>query len=227
MARSEFVKLCLSTLEELRPKFIDGWKRLGISCDFNIFYSTIDDHCRRTSQQSFIDLFKNGREYRKDAPTMWCPECQTAIAQVELDDAMLKSSFVDLKFEDEKGGDIIIATTRPEMLPACVAVFVNPDDERFKNVVGKKVKVPLFNHWVTIRADPRADPAKGTGVVMCCTFGDQTDIEWFKAHKLDLKIAITKDGKMTELCGKYVGKKIKEARKEIIVDLKTAGLVKE
>ncbi len=235
MSRKEFIKLCLATLNEIRPRFVQDWKNLGMSCDFDIFYSTINDHCRKISQRSFIELYKAGREYRKESPTMWCPECQTAIAQVELEDKNLKSHFVDLRFKlidsAAKGSkakypaEVIIATTRPEMLPACVAIFVHPDDARYKLLVGKKARVPLFNHEVTILGDERANPEKGTGVVMCCTFGDQTDIEWYKAHNLALKVAISKDGHMTSLAGLYSGLKIRDARKKIIEDLKKEGLL--
>jgi len=225
MSRKDFIKLCIDTLNEIRPDFVDDWKKLGMSCDFDIFYSTIDDHSRRISQRSFIELYKKGREYRKESPTIWCPECETAIAQVELEDKILKSKFIDLKFKLQNGEDLIISTTRPEMLPACVAIFINPEDKRAKNLVGKKVKVPLFNHEVEIRADERADPEKGTGIVMCCTFGDQTDIEWYKAHNLDLKIAITKDGRMTEIAKDYAGLKIKDARAKIIEELRKHNLI--
>ncbi len=225
MRRDDFVKLCLNTLEEIRPPFIQDWKNIGMSCDFSLMYSTINDHCRRISQKSFIDLYKMGREYQKEAPTIWCPTCQTAIAQVELEDKELESEFVDVKFKLEDGSDLIISTTRPEMFPACVAIFVNPDDERYKSLVGKKARVPLFDFWVPIMEDVHADPEKGTGVVMCCTFGDQTDIEWYKAHNLPLKMIITKDGLMNEKAGKYKGMKIKEARKKVIEDLEKKGLL--
>ncbi|MBU0761625.1 MAG: class I tRNA ligase family protein, partial [Candidatus Altiarchaeota archaeon] len=225
MDRQEFVKLCLKTLEEeLRPKYISDWKRIGMSCDWRIFYTTINTHCQKISQKSFIDLYGAGREYRKDAPTMWCPECQTGISQVECQDKELDSYFNDIVFKVD-GKDLVIATTRPELLPACVAVFYHPQDERYIGYAGKKAKVPLFNFEVPLLPDERADPEKGTGVVMCCTFGDQTDMEWQKAHNLPIKEAITPNGKMTDLAGKYEGLKIVEARKEITKDLKEAGLL--
>jgi len=225
MPRREFQKICLEYLKENTPAFIADWKSIGMSCDWSIHYSTINDHCQRISQKSFIDLYKAGREYRKNAPSIWCPECATAIAQVELQDMEIQSSFNDLVFESSEGAKLLIATTRPELLPACVAVFANPADERYKKLFGKKVKVPLFGQEVTILADPRADPEKGTGLVMCCTFGDQTDIEWYKAHNLPNKVAITADGRMTDLCGEFAGLKIKEARKAIIDRLKEKGLL--
>ncbi|HLC65851.1 MAG TPA: valine--tRNA ligase [Candidatus Nanoarchaeia archaeon] len=225
MPREEFVNLCLETLEnELRPKYVADWKRIGMSCDWSIFYTTINEHCQRISQRSFIELYKKGREYRKDAPTMWCPQCQTGVSQVECQDQVLDSTFNDIVFKVD-GDDLIIATTRPELLPACVAVFYHPEDKRYQNLKSKKAKVPLFDLEVPILPDERADPAKGTGIVMCCTFGDQTDMEWQKAHDLPIRLAITVDGKMTELAGKYAGLPIKNARKMIIDDLKANGLL--
>ncbi|MEK6857981.1 MAG: valine--tRNA ligase [Nanoarchaeota archaeon] len=224
MPRDEFVKVCYDVLKEILPNFVQDWKNIGISCDWNIYYSTINKHSQAISQRSFIQLYKAGREYQKEAPTIWCTECQTAIAQVEMQDKELPSFFNDIVFKCE-GKDLIIATTRPELLSSCVAVFAHPTDERYKSLFGKKAKVPLFNHEVVIMPDERADPNKGTGIVMCCTFGDQTDIEWYKSHNLPLKISIAKDGRMTALAGKYAGLKIKEARKMILEDLKIANLL--
>ena len=134
MSRKDFIKLCNETLDkELRPRYLQDWKRIGMSCDWKIFYSTINEHCQRISQWSFIGLYKKKRAYRKDAPTMWCPECQTGISQVECEDKELESSFVDLIFK-ASGKDVIIATTRPELLPACVAVFAHPNDKRYQQL---------------------------------------------------------------------------------------------
>lgn len=226
MDRQEFAKLCLETLDrELRPKYVSDWKHLGISCDFSVRYTTIDKHCQRISQRSFIELYRMGREYRREAPTIWCPECHTAIAQVEMEDREIPSKFNDIVFTAE-GKELLIATTRPELLPACVAVFAHPNDERYKAIVGKTAKVPLFDYEVPILADERADPEKGTGLVMCCTFGDQTDVEWYKAHNLPLRVAITPQGKMSELAGKYTGMTLKEARSAITEDMREKGLLR-
>ncbi len=224
MDRQEFIKLCEQTIAEIMPTFTADWKRIGMSCDFKTNYSTINEHCRRISQWSFLDLNKKGRVYRKEAPSLWCPLCETAISQVECQDAEKDSTFNDVIFKVD-GKDVVIATTRPELLPACVAVFTHPNDDRYKKLIGKKAKVPLFNHEVQILADERVDPTKGTGIVMCCTFGDQTDIAWYLAYNLQLKNAIAKNGTMTEQAGKYNGLKIHDARKAIISDLKTAGLL--
>ncbi len=225
MDRKEFVQLCNETLDkELRPKYLKDWKRLGISCDWDVSYSTINEHCRKISQWSFIELYNKDRAYRKEAPVIWCPKCHTAVSQVELEDIELDSHFNDIVFKVE-GQDLIIATTRPELLPACVAIFFHPDDKRYQKLEGKKAKVPLFDLEVTILPDKKADPEKGTGIVMCCTFGDQNDMEWQKEHNLPIRMAIGKNGKMTELAEKYEGLKIKDARAQIIEDLKEAKLL--
>ena len=226
MDRDEFRKLCLDTLEsELRPAYIADWKRIGMSCDWKIFYDTVDKHSQKISQRSFIELYEKGLEYRKEAPTMWCPECQTGISQVEAEDKEVDSQFNDIAF---KVGDeeVVVGTTRPELLPACVAMFYHPDDKRYQKLKGKKAIVPLFGHSVDIIPDSRADPEKGTGIVMCCTFGDQTDMEWQKAHNLPIIEALGVDGHMTAKAGDYTGMYVKKARKEIIKDLDEAGLLK-
>ncbi len=224
MSRKEFVELCLKTTKEAEERTLAQFLSLGISPDLDLTYRTIEPRVQKISQLSFIELYEMGREYRKEAPIMWCPECHTAISQVELKDKQLKSTFNDIVFK-VGNKDLIIATTRPELLPACVAVFYHPDDSRYKHLKNKKAKVPLFNYEVPILEDKRVDMEKGTGIVMSCTFGDLTDIEWYKAHNLPLRIAITPDGRMTKLAGKYAGLKIKDARKEIINDLKNQKLL--
>ncbi len=225
MSRQEFTRLCLEQTEDIEREMIRSWQSLGLSCEWGRNYRTIDEFSMKTSQLSFIELYRKGRAYQSEAPTIWCPECGTAIAQVELEDRELPSHFTDICFELEDGKKIVIATTRPEYLAACVAIIVHPDDKRYKSLVGSKVKVPLFHQKVPVIADERADPEKGTGVVMCCTFGDQTDAEWWKAYRLPLRIIITPNGKMTELAGKYKGMGIKEARKKILEELKIQELV--
>ncbi len=228
MSRDKFIKLCMDFLKKERPKFVQDWKDIGISCDWDFSYSTIDEHSRKISQGSFLDLYKKGRMERRDAAAMWCPECRTGIAQVEVEDKEIDSTFNDIVFkikEEGKEKDLIISTTRPELLPACVAIFYHPDDKRYKKYKGKKAKVPIFNFEVPILEDKRAQMDKGTGIVMCCTFGDQTDMEWQKAHNLPIKMAIDEKGIMTKIAGKYQGMKIKEARKKIIEDLKNTKLL--
>ncbi len=224
MPREKFIAICLDYLRTERPKFIQDWKNIGISCDWDICYSTIDPRSRKISQWSFLDLHKKGRLYRKDAPAMWCPECKTGVAQVEAKDKEIESTFNDIIFKAGKE-NLTIATTRPELLPACVAVFYHPSDKRYQKYKGKKARVPLFNFEVPIMPDERAELEKGTGLVMCCTFGDQTDMEWQKAHNLPIKMAISPEGKMTELAGQFKDMTIKEARKAIIQKLKDEKLL--
>lgn len=223
--RAEFIKLCMDFLDEELPKFVQDWKNLGVSCEFANYYSTIDDRSRKISQWSFLDLHQKGRVYRKDAPAMWCPECKTGIAQIELKDKETSSTLNDIAFKVGKE-ELIIATTRPELLMACVALFYNPEDARYKRYAGKKATVPLFGFEVPIMADERVKLDFGTGMVMCCTFGDQTDMEWQKAYNLPIKTAISQTGEMTEIAGKYKGLKIKAARKLILEDLKAENLLK-
>jgi len=224
MSRVDFIKLCLKTLKEITPEFIQDWKNLGISADYDIYYSTIDENSRKISQKSFIELFKKGIVYQKEFPTIWCPECQTSIAQAELEDKDSESVFSTLKFSvDSK--DLLIATTRPELLPACVLVFVNPKDKRYKSLIGKKAKVPLFEHEVPIIADESAEIDKGTGVLMVCSYGDKYDAEAINKHNIEPKLILEKDGTLN--FGNYKGMKIKEARKKILEDLDKKGLIKE
>jgi len=224
MKREEFIKLCLKTLKEITPGFIQDWKILGISADYDIYYSTIDDNSRKLAQKSFIELYKKGLIYKKAFPTLWCPECQTSVAQAELEDKEQDSLFSTLKFKAD-GKDLLIATTRPELLPACVAVFANPKDKRYSNLIGKKAKVPLFEFEVPIIADESADMEKGTGVLMICSYGDKYDAEAVNRHKLKPRIVLNLDGTLN--IGDYKGLEIKEARKKILEDLKEKNLITE
>jgi len=224
MSRADFIALCLKTLKKETPESIKDFKALGISADFSVYYSTIDKHSQKISQKSFIDLFKKKEIYTKRFPTLWCSECQTSIAQAELEDKKGESLFSTLKFKCN-GKDLLISTTRPELLGACVAVFVNPEDKRYKNLVGKKAKVPLLDFEVPILVDKSVEIDKGTGVLMVCSYGDKYDVDAINKHKLNPKIILDKDGTLNS--GKYKGLKIKEARKKILEDLEKAGLIKE
>lgn len=224
MGRTDFIKLCLETLEDITPEHIKDFVDLGISSDYELYYSTIDDHSRRISQESFIELFEKGEAYQKNFPTMWCSECQTSIAQAELDDLNEDSFFSTLKFSCE-GKDLLISTTRPELLGACVAVFVHPEDKRYSHLIGKKAKVPFFNFEVPIISDASANPEKGTGVLMVCSYGDRFDVDAINRHNLDSKVILGIDGRIVS--GEYKGFKVKEARKKILEDLEKNGLVSE
>jgi len=225
MSRQEFIELCLKESEIAAQRMLEDWKSLGISPDWDITYRTINKWSRKTSQRSFILLHNNGRAYRKHEPTVWCSKCGTAIAQVETEDKTLPSSFYDITFKIE-GADLLISTTRPELLPACVAVFYHPNDERYKGYQGKNAEVPLFGLEVPIMEDEAVDPESGTGIVMCCTAGDSTDVEWWKTHNLPWISVIDEHGRMKEQAGKYAGMRIKKARSAIVYDLDEQGLLK-
>jgi len=219
MGRADFINLCLKTLKKVTPDSIKDFVDLAISSDYGLYYSTIDDHSRRVSQKSFIDLYKGGHIHKKSFPTIWCPDCQTSIAQAELEDKEGNTLFSTLKF-DVSGKELLVATTRPELLGACVAVFVNPRDKRYRGFVGKKAKVPLFDMKVPILEDESAEIDKGTGVLMICSYGDKFDVDAINRHNLEPKIVIQKDGTIG-------GLKVKEARKKILKELKEKNLIKE
>ena len=225
LPREEFTRIALDLVSVYNQNYREMMVKAGMSCDLSLGYNTIDNKSQKTSQKSFIDLARRGIAYREDKPGPWCCKCRTSVATAELEDKELDSVFNYLNFRLADGsGTIPIATTRPEFLPACVGIFVNPEDERYANLIGKKVKVPLFEeNEVIVRADSKVGIDKGTGIVMCCTFGDQTDAEWWKEYHLELKRAIDDGGKMTEIAGKYAGMKSIDARKAIIEDLKEQG----
>jgi len=224
MGRSEFIELCLKTLKKVTPDCIQDFINLAISADYDIYYSTIDEHSQRISQRSFIELAEKGEAYQQNFPTIWCPECQTSIAQAELEDKEEESLFSTIKFKVE-GKDLLVATTRPELLGACVAVFVNPKDKRYAKLFGKEAEVPLFHHKVPMLADESADIEKGTGVLMICSYGDKFDVDAINRHNLTPRIIFNKDGTLLE--GNYKGLTIKDARKKILEDLKKQGLITE
>ncbi len=222
--RREFQKRCREVCRTYEDEFTEKMQAMGISIDWENTYRTISPEVQRISQLSFIDLYEQGREYRQKAPAIWCPECETAISQVETEDAEHDSHFHDIEFalttETESGRDsFVISTTRPELLPACVAVFVHPDDEENAELVGKTAEIPIFGQTVSIIEDERVDMETGSGIVMCCTFGDQTDIEWYQAHNLDLRIAIDESGHLTDVAGEYEGLHSDAARGSIVSDL--------
>ncbi|MFN2129150.1 MAG: valine--tRNA ligase [Anaerolineae bacterium] len=223
LGRAAFAQLCVEMGREAGLEYEALWKRLALSVDWNYTYRTISDQAVRIAQLSFIQLYESGLAYRSDAPAIWCPECRTAIAQAELDDLERESTFYTLPFQLEDGATLPIATTRPELLPACVAIFVHPDDERYAALVGERAVVPLFGQVVPILTDPAADPAKGTGAVMCCTFGDVTDVMWWRTHELPLIEALDQHGRLTPAAGPFAGLPVSEARHAVVAALDREG----
>ncbi|MFH1587801.1 MAG: valine--tRNA ligase [Candidatus Diapherotrites archaeon] len=229
MPRKEYVKLCLDTLIDLRKEYISDWKAIGMSCDWKINYTTIDEFSQKISQKSFLDLYEMKRIYRKKSPIMVCPQCHTAIAQVELEDKEKESALIYIEVKAETGDKLIFATTRPELLPACMGISVHPEDKRYRHLIGKKIKLPLINREVILTADEATNPEYGSGVVYYCSYGGLECIEWLARHPEAKPVhAMELNGKFNELAGKYHGMNSEEARKEIIQDLKKAGaLIKE
>ena len=227
MKRKEFVELCLRTLEEIRPDFIYDWKRIGVSADYDVFYTTINEHSQIISQRSFLELHKMGRIYRKRAPFVWCPECQTAIAQVEMKDSERDSNLVYIKFDTSKNKQISIATTRPELLPACVAIHIHPDDKRFNKLIGAKAKIPFSDRTVTIEANKDVDMEFGSGIVYHCTFGDMDDVRWMEEFNIEPIEILNKDGILNEKAGKFKGLHVKKAREAVIKALEEEGRIEK
>ncbi|WP_254271910.1 valine--tRNA ligase [Haloarcula marina] len=232
--RREFQEKCRAVCTEYEDEFTEDVQSLAISVDWDNTYKTIEPRVQRISQLSFLDLYEQGREYRQRAPTIWCPDCETAISQVEQEDEDKHTKFNDIAFDlvEDANGPVedetfTISTTRPELLPACVSVFVHPDDDENQHLVGGTAKVPLFGQEVPIIADERVDMETGSGLVMCCTFGDQNDIEWYQAHDLDLRLAIDESATMTEVAGDYEGMSTTQARAAIIEDLDVEGYLLE
>ena len=226
IGREEFSKLCYETTDKYEEGFKELFSKMGVSTDWDIHYKTVSPSTIKISQLSFLDLVSKKHCYHKESPALWCNECLTSIAQAELETKNIKTTFNYINFKTKEDNEVFtIATTRPELLPAIVCVFVNPNDEKHKNLIGKTAVIPVINVEVPIMADEKVAIDKGTGVVMCCTFGDQTDIEWWKKYNLPLKYIFTEDGKIKEDIPNYGGLKIKEARKKIIEDLTEAGVV--
>ena len=224
IGREEFGDLCIKITDRYEKEFKDLFNMMGFSVDWNLKYKTVSKETMRISQKSFLDLVEKGKCYHKDSPAIWCNECRTSIAQAELETKPIESTFNYINFEvKETGEKFTIATTRPELLPAIVAVFVNPDDEKNKHLVGKTAHVPLFNIDVKILEDEAAEKDKGTGIVMCCTFGDAKDIAWWEKYNLELKDILYKNGVVKEEIPYIGGMHIDKAREEVVRLLKEDG----
>ena len=225
ITRQEFVKLCLTETKTIGKIYKDLWYSLGISVDWSLLYSTINPLSQRVSQRSFIDLYKKNKLVQREEPVIWCPRCQTALAQADLEDLEEKSYLNYINFELESGKKIPIATTRPELIPACVAAYANPKDFRYKKYFGQKIKIPLFNYTVPFKTDPSVDPEYGTGLLMVCTWGDVEDIKKWKKDKLKTRLILNKKCQLNNLAGPYQGLTINQARKKILEDIKKRGLL--
>lgn len=226
--RGEFLKLCRAALDDLEDEMILIMKSLGISGDFSNYYRTDSEEYRTLTQSTFIELWKKGQVYLANRPNNYDWVSGTTIADAEITYEDLPSKLVYMKFQiKDMDKDIIIASTRPELLCACKTVIVNPEDERYAKYIGKKVIVPITNVEVELKTHHSAHQEFGSGAVMVCSYGDQNDVALFREFELEEIVAIGLDGKMTESAGDYVGLKPKQARAKIIEDLENKGLVEK
>lgn len=226
--RGEFLKLCRSALDDLEAEMILIMKSLGISGDFSNYYRTDSEEYRTLTQSTFIDLWKKGQVYLANRPNNYDWVSGTTIADAEIIYEDLPTKLVYMRFKiKDTDKEIIIASTRPELLCACKTIIVNPEDERYTNFIGKKVIVPITNAEVELRTHHSAHQDFGSGAVMVCSYGDQNDVALFRELELEEIVAIGLDGKMTEAAGSYSGLKPKQARTKIIEDLENGGLVEK
>ncbi len=226
IGREAFMKLCFETTDKYEDEFKVLFTRLGVSTDWDKKYKTVSPSSIKISQLSFLDLVNKKACYHKESPALWCNECLTSIAQAELETKTIKTTFNYINFKTKEDNEkFTIATTRPELLPAIVCVFVNPLDDKNKHLIGKTAVIPVIDVEVPIMTDEKVALDKGTGIVMCCTFGDQTDIEWWKKYNLPLRHILTPDGKIIDSIKNYGGLSIKEARKKIVEDLSVGGFI--
>ncbi len=231
--RKEFLEKCEEVLKESGDVSLDTFKRLGLSCNaWNVEhriggrYETDDPEYRRLTQETFIELWKKGLIYEDEKTTNYCPVCQTTISDAEVDYEEEKTTLNYIRFRvKETGEEIIIATTRPELLCSCRIVIFNPEDERYQHLKGRHAVVPIHGHEVEIQPHSYAKPEFGSGLVMVCSFGDYSDVRLLRELSIDPVYAIDKRGRMNENAGKYRGLLVQEAREGIIEDLRAQGLL--
>ncbi len=196
ISRPNFVELCERLTGQDERAFEHLWRYLGLSVDWRQLYTTIGEKARRTSQLAFLRLLHRGEAYAAEAPTLWDVDFRTAVAQAELVDRERPGAYHTLVFHRSGPEDLLIDSTRPELLPACVAVVVHPSDVRYQALVGATVTTPLFGATVPVVAHPLAQPDKGTGAAMVCTFGDVTDVTWWRELSLPVRAIIGRDGRL-------------------------------
>jgi valyl-tRNA synthetase len=221
MPRAEFNALCLAETGRVAERYEDLWRRLGLSVDWSLRYSTIDARCQRTAQTSFVTLHQAGYLRRAEDPILWCPEDRTSLAQADVEDLERTSRLHTIRFGGDR--DLMIATTRPELLPACVALYHHPADTRYAGL--ERATVPLFGYEVPVRTDESVDPEYGTGLMMVCTFGDSEDVLKWRRDHLDLRLVVEPDGRLGELAGEFAGLTLAQGRSAIVKALDEAGLL--
>ena len=225
--RDAFLKACREWTEKAIARMKTQFDSLGYSTDWSHSYRTMDDAYKARVQKTLLEFYKKGLLYRAKHPVLWCWKCGTALAKAEVGyiDKPGKLYYIDIDVEG--GHKLTIATTRPEMMPACVAVFVHPDDKRYKSFVGKKATIPIFEQGVPIIADDTVDMEFGTGVVYLCTFGDEQDIRWQKKYKLPVVEAIEPNGRMSKAAGSFEGMRLAQAQEALVADLEKEGRIRK
>jgi valyl-tRNA synthetase len=243
ISRPNFVELCLRLTESDERAFEALWRTLGLSVDWTMTYTTIGRLAQRVSQRSFLGLLKRGGAYQLQAPTLWDVDFQTAVAQAELEDRERPGAMHRVRFHtgDGSAGQALIETTRPELIPACVAVLTHPDDDRHAKLVGQRVRTPLFGTSVPVMTHEAVERDKGTGLVMVCTFGDVTDVMWWRELGLPVRPVLGPDGRLLEVpwgtqgwesddteraraaYGELAGRTINQARRRIVELLAESG----
>ena len=197
ISRPNFIELCEELTHEDEKVFEDLFRRLGLSVDWSFLYATIDERSRRASQRAFLRNLARGEAYTQEAPTLWDVDFKTAVAQAELEDRERPGAYHQIAFARVDGGpDVVIDTTRPVLIAACVALVAHPDDERYQPLFGSMVRTPLYGVEVPVLAHPLAQPDKGTGIAMICTFGDVTDVTWWRELNLPTRAIIGRDGRI-------------------------------
>ena len=200
ISRPNFVELCLRLTDTDEQAFEALWRTLGLSVDWSMTYTTIGKLAQRISQRSFLGLLDRGEAYQLQAPTLWDVDFQTAVAQAELEDRERPGAMHRIRFTaTTSGADALIETTRPELIPACVALLAHPDDKRHRKLVGSEMLTPLFGTRVPVLTHPQVEMDKGTGLVMVCTFGDLTDVMWWRELGLPVRSVLGPDGRLAEV----------------------------
>jgi valyl-tRNA synthetase len=241
VSRPNFIELCNRLTVEDEKAFEALWKFLGLSVDWSLTYATVGPRAQRVSQIAFLRLLKRGLAYQVEAPTLWDVDFRTAVAQAELEDRELPGAYHRLKFAKPEGGAVEIETSRPELIPACVALVAHPDDERYRPLFGQNVVTPLFGVRVPVKAHHLADPEKGSGIAMICTFGDITDVTWWRELSLPVRAIVQADGTLREVSwgsagwesvdaerasryyGELVRLSVSKARAKIVEQLRESG----
>ncbi|MFI3892123.1 valine--tRNA ligase [Kocuria rhizophila] len=236
VSRQNFIELCEELAVEDEKVFEHLFSTLGLSVDWNRTYRTIDAHSRKVSQLAFLKDYEAGNAYMAEAPTMWDVTFRTAVAQAELEDREREGAYHRVSFHRPDGEKVFIETTRPELLPACVALVAHPDDERYQHLFGTTVRSPLFDVEVEVRAHALAKPDKGSGIAMICTFGDLTDVTWWRELDLPTRALIGRDGRFqaeqpewiadgtpAERYAEVAGKTVFSAQKAVVDMLRESG----